>query len=829
MPPARDTRPSGDDRPLVVITGMAGDIGGALARALMTRYRVVGLDRKTEGAPAECIEIDLASDESTASALARLRERHGARIASLIHLAAYFDFSGEEHPLYAKVNVEGTCRLLRALQDFEVEQFVYSGTMLVHAPCPVGERIDETAPIAPKWAYPRSKAEAEKAIAEEHGRIPYVLLHLAGLYDDRTAVPTLAHQIARIYEREVTSHLYPGDVRAGQSTVYREDMIDAFLRTVDRRAALPPGVTILVGEPDPMSYDALQDTIGRLVHGEREWATIKVPKPMARLGAWTQLAAEPLIPDAIDRGEQPFVRPYMIDLADDHYALDISRARELLGWEPKHSLRATLPKIVAALKADPAGWYASNGIMPPSWLESAQEVADDADAVRRRHEADYRAEHARSLWAPFSNLAVATWLVTAPALLGYDSPTLAASDIVSGGAVMVLSVFALSWRFGILRWAVAAVGVWLLFAPLVFWTTSAAAYLNDTVCGTLVVAFAVLVRPVPGINPAAVVGPDVPPGWDYSPSTWFQRLPIVVLAFVGLHISRYLAAYQLGHVDGVWDPFFTGRADDPKNGTEEIITSWVAEAWPVSDAGLGAVTYLLEILTGVIGASNRWRTMPWLVIVFGIMIVPLGIVSITFIVIQPVLLGTWCTLCLVGAAAMLAQIPYSLDEIAATLQFLARRRRAGQRLVRVFVVGDTDEGPARRTDDSFARPPGAVLREMVTGGVSLPWNLALCLAIGVWLMFTRATLGSDGTAADADHVIGALVLTVTATALAEVVRPVRYLNALLGAALITTTAIFAPGLWAGLSGMVCGAALVALSLRRGPILNRYGGWNRLIV
>ena len=29
------------------------------------------------------------------------------------------------------------------------------------------------------------------------------------------------------------------------------------------------------------------------------------------------------MPDAIDQGEAPFIRPFMIEMADDHYALDI--------------------------------------------------------------------------------------------------------------------------------------------------------------------------------------------------------------------------------------------------------------------------------------------------------------------------------------------------------------------------------------------------------------------------------------------------------------------------------------------------------------------------
>ena len=32
---------------------------------------------------------------------------HGSRIASVVHLAAYFDFTGEDNPLYQSVNVDG--------------------------------------------------------------------------------------------------------------------------------------------------------------------------------------------------------------------------------------------------------------------------------------------------------------------------------------------------------------------------------------------------------------------------------------------------------------------------------------------------------------------------------------------------------------------------------------------------------------------------------------------------------------------------------------------------------------------------------------------------
>ena len=817
-------------KPIVLITGASGNVGGALVSVLREHYRVIGLDRHREDGDVPVVPFDLTSDEKVDEALQEIRDKHGDRIASVIHLAAYFDFTGEDNPLYQKVNVDGTRRLLRALQAFEVEQFVYSGTMLVHEPCRPGERIDESRPIAPKWAYPQSKAATEEVIRQEHGHIPYVLLHLAGLYDERTTVPTLAEQIARIYEGSLQSHLYSGDTNAGQTMLHRDDMVDAFRRVVDRRNTLPAETTILIGEPEPMSYDAVQDVVGRILHGDPDWKTIELPKPVARAGAWAQHAIEPLVPDAIDQGEKPFVRPFMIDMADDHYALDVSRAESLLGWRPQHRLADELPKLVAFLKTDPLAWYDANKVTPPPWIKAADKAGHDPEALRLRHVEQYSDDHRRYRWAPFANLFMGAWLATSPPLIGTLPAPLAWSDFGSGLAVTFLAALALSERNVMVRWAAAAVGVWVMCAPFVFWTPTAAAYLNGTLVGGLIFAFAVCTPPEPGPSPlAAVTGPSLPAGWSYNPSTWAQRLPIVALAVVGLVISRYLAAYQLEHIETVWEPFFAG-GPDPKNGTEEIITSSVSEAWPVSDAAVGGLTYALEILTGIAGSTRRWRTMPWLVLLFGLMIVPLGVVSITFIVIQPIVIGTWCTLCLIAAAAMLIQIPYSLDELIATIQFLRRRQAAGRPVLRVLLFGDTDTGSdTAEAHDEFSRPPLVIARDMVAGGVSLPWTLALSAAIGAWLMFTRLTLEAEGVMADADHLIGSLVITTSAIACAEVARPVRYLNIVWAIALLPLPFIFDATAAQQMATVVCSAALVGLSMPRGRIRQTYGTWNRQII
>src|SRR3546814_8470062 len=110
---------------------------------------------------------------------------------------------------------------------------------------------------------------------------------------------------------------------------------------------------------------------------------------------------------------------------------------------------------------------------------------------------------------------------------------------------------------------------------------------NDMFLGALVIGLGILVP-----HGMAMEGPEIPPGWSYNPSTWVQRAPIIALGLFGFFISRYLAAFQLGHIDSAWDPFFGA-------GTEQILTSDVSKMFPVSDAGLGAVVYSLEVLMGL--------------------------------------------------------------------------------------------------------------------------------------------------------------------------------------------------------------------------------------
>ena len=116
--------------------------------------------------------------------------------------------------------------------------------------------------------------------------------------------------------------------------------------------------------------------------------------------------------------------------------------------------------------------------------------------------------------------------------------------------------------------------VWLLLGPLVFSTTSAAAYAVNTLIGTLIIVFAVIVPPQPGLNREALASPaNVPLGWSYSLSSYVQRVPIVALAFVGLFVSRYLGAFQLGTLTACGirsSPAMAARGTAPRRSSRRV-------------------------------------------------------------------------------------------------------------------------------------------------------------------------------------------------------------------------------------------------------------------
>jgi len=162
---------------------------------------------------------------------------------------------------------------------------------------------------------------------------------------------------------------------------------------------------------------------------------------------------------------------------------------------------------------------------------------------------------------------------------------------------------------------------------------------------------------------------DAAPPWDYNPSSWSQRLPICVLAMVAFVISAWMGLYQWRLVDAVWDPFF---GDQTMRVLDSDVSHRMQRWFGVPDASLGAIAYLGDAVFGLAGSTSRWRARPWLVVLFGIDVIPLGGVSAVLVIVQATVLGEWCFLCLVTAVISLVLVYWAYDEVWSSIVYLRR-------------------------------------------------------------------------------------------------------------------------------------------------------------
>lgn len=159
----------------------------------------------------------------------------------------------------------------------------------------------------------------------------------------------------------------------------------------------------------------------------------------------------------------------------------------------------------------------------------------------------------------------------------------------------------------------------------------------------------------------------VPEPWRYNPSSWPQRICICGVAFIAVIIATYMGLYQWGLIDHVWDPVFG-------NQTQQVLDSDVSHQlrilFRVPDGIMGAFAYLGDIIFALAGSTRRWQDRPWIVILFGLDVIPLGLVSAILVFMQGTVVGAWCFPCLITAAISIILIFLAYDEVISCIRYL---------------------------------------------------------------------------------------------------------------------------------------------------------------
>lgn len=344
----------------MIITGATGFLGGQLVRQLRKEYRIFALGRRSPldaGAPVgpgiEWFRVDIGDLEALQEVFARIRELGGARL--LLHLAAYYDFTGEDNPAYQRTNVDGTANLLALAATLDLRRFIFASSI---AACPFpapGEAVTEATAPAASVPYARSKRAGEELIWQHRDLVPSCIVRPAAIFSDWCEYEPLDAFVRTWCSQLPYARVIAGRGESSVPYLHVADLLSFFLRVVEKCDELEPA-EVLLASPDGSTTHLELFAAATAAWCGKALEPIVLSPRLAGLGIRLRELGGRLI------GRMPFERSWMVDYIDQQLSVDAVRTRRRIDWAP-HSARdviASMPAMIESLRGDRHEWCRRN-------------------------------------------------------------------------------------------------------------------------------------------------------------------------------------------------------------------------------------------------------------------------------------------------------------------------------------------------------------------------------------------------------------------------------------------------------------------------------------
>lgn len=355
--------------PSIVVTGASGFVGRHVIEQLREDYRIFGVARRSqrragiaEHPNVSWHEADIAERAQLEAVFRTIAEAGGADY--VVHLAAYYDFTGLPHPEYMRTNVSGLRNVLDLCTTLPLRRFVFASSLAACRFPSDGRTLTESSPPDGEHIYAQSKRLGEQMLNEYQQAFPTVTVRLAALFSDWCEYPPLFVLLNSWFSR-----LWNADVVAGRGLtaipyLHVYDVTTFLRRVLESGHELTPGEVLIASGDGAVSHRELFGTATLAYEGKRRNPRY-VPKTVCRAGVWGL--------DALGRitGQRPFERPWMAQYIDQEMLVDSSMTRRLLNWSPRPrlGLLRRVPFLVEHLKTDPPEWNARNqAAMRAIWI-----------------------------------------------------------------------------------------------------------------------------------------------------------------------------------------------------------------------------------------------------------------------------------------------------------------------------------------------------------------------------------------------------------------------------------------------------------------------------
>jgi nucleoside-diphosphate-sugar epimerase len=346
--------------PRIIVTGSSGFIGRHLLDALKQDHHVIGMARRSQflsNAPVhENIswkQVDIARPDQLAAACAEVREE--GPVDMVIHLAAHYDFTGDDHPEYQRTNIDGLRYVLDECRILRPRRFVFSSSVAACAFPRTGDALNELSLPDGDHIYARTKAQGEAMLAEYRDSFPSVIVRFAALFSDWCEYPPLYMFLRTWLSRAWNRRILGGRGESAIPYLHVKDAMSFLRRVIARVDDLDDGEILIASGDGCTSHRELYDT-ATTYWNERAEEPLFTPRLLVRPGIQVMSVAGRFMK------ERPFERPWMADYVDQRMTIDSSRSRRRLAWSPRERLHVLrrLPYLLENRRGDRIEWTRRN-------------------------------------------------------------------------------------------------------------------------------------------------------------------------------------------------------------------------------------------------------------------------------------------------------------------------------------------------------------------------------------------------------------------------------------------------------------------------------------
>lgn len=341
--------------PVVIITGASGFIGRHIVDDLSSDHRIFAIARRS---PQECkapvhsniawIRSDISNWNSISKAFREIQST--GNVDYLIHLAAYYDFTGENNPEYKRTNIEGTKNILKLVKGLNLKCFIFASSVAACSYPKENEYVDENSEPDGTHIYSHTKKIGENLVNEYLDEIPSCIVRFGAVYSDWCEYPPLYALLNTWLTGNWKSRFVAGKGNTSLPFIHIRDIVSFFRQLLKNIEKVKNGKILLASTEGSTNHKILFRLSTTSFFGKSK-TPILIPKLLTGFGIYI-----------MNLFRQTFEKPWMWKYIDKSLNIKNKITQDILSWKPNSRLliEQRIPFLIERYKSEPYTWQNRN-------------------------------------------------------------------------------------------------------------------------------------------------------------------------------------------------------------------------------------------------------------------------------------------------------------------------------------------------------------------------------------------------------------------------------------------------------------------------------------